>query len=79
MVVNTFPNPPKSFGAVQFIIIGPIKIPMPIRNMTLGIFVRSNNALKICDRKIKHPNAIIAVDTDIKVCFSVRQRYKNKL
>jgi hypothetical protein len=39
--------------------------------MTLGIFVRSNSALKICDKKIKQPNAIIAVDTDIYLFFPI--------
>lgn len=39
--------------------------------MTLGILVRSNSALNICDKKIKQPNAIIAVDTDIYLVFSI--------
>jgi hypothetical protein len=44
--------------------------------MTLGIFVRLNNALKICDKKIKQPNAIIDVDTDIYPFFSVAKIHK---
>jgi beta-galactosidase beta subunit len=55
---------------------GPIKIPMHIRNITLGIFVRSNNALKICDKKIKQPNAIIDVDTDIYLFFQLTKIQK---
>jgi hypothetical protein len=40
------------------------------KNITLGIFVRSNSAL---EKKIKQPNAIIAVDTDIYFDFSIAE------